>query len=56
MLPNLQYVIAAACPSPRPRTLEDVQAAVAQHDHVMPNAEGHSWNQVGTFMQYMPDR
>uniref|UniRef100_A0A383W3X5 J domain-containing protein n=1 Tax=Tetradesmus obliquus TaxID=3088 RepID=A0A383W3X5_TETOB len=29
----------------RPRTLEDVQAAVAMHDHVMPNAEGHSWNQ-----------
>ncbi|KAF6254239.1 hypothetical protein COO60DRAFT_1703432 [Scenedesmus sp. NREL 46B-D3] len=29
----------------RPRTIEDVQAAVAQHDHVKPNAEGHSWNQ-----------
>ncbi|WIA17029.1 hypothetical protein OEZ85_013938 [Tetradesmus obliquus] len=34
----------------RPRTLEDVQAAVAMHDHVMPNAEGHSWNQVGAHM------
>ena len=39
--------VSEGCLSCRPRTIQDVQAAVRLHTHVRATGEGHSWNQVG---------